>query len=88
MNDIHNRVHVYNLKTGALQGKMFGRVLALIPATETLLVETDRGKMAQANLRSLDVSDRYAFKSKISMVEHTTAAIEALESVVATRQAR
>jgi len=69
MNDSHNRVHVYNLKTGALQGKMFGRVLALMPATETLLVETDRGKMAQASLRSLDVSDHYAFKSKISMVE-------------------
>jgi len=48
---------------------MFGRVLALLPDTETLLVETDRGKMAQASLRTLDVSDEYAFTSQPAMVE-------------------
>jgi WD40 repeat protein len=69
LNDNHNRVHVYDLKTGALRGKMFGRALALVPASEVLLVETDRGKMAQASLQSLDVSDVYSFKSPIAMVE-------------------
>jgi len=69
LNDDHNRVHVYNLETGTLQGKMFGRALALVPATEMLLVETDRGKMAQASLRTLDISDEYAFTSRFAMVE-------------------
>ncbi|HEX8069157.1 MAG TPA: M48 family metalloprotease [Pyrinomonadaceae bacterium] len=65
--DTENRVLVYALARGTLQGRVFGGRAALAPTTGLLAVENERGRVSLYELATLAKRDEFDFGSPVKL---------------------
>jgi WD40 repeat protein len=70
--DTRNRVLVYSLKTGELQGRAFGGFATVSTRNNLLCVENERGKLALYDMNTMEKRDDLVFSNPVSLIRFST----------------
>ena len=76
--DTRNRIHVYSLSTGELEGQLFGREPAIADKGDLVAFENGPGRLFVYDLSTLDVRAELRFRRRVMLAAFNEASTEIL----------